>query len=778
MLTNNRHENRNATVGKVQRHCIVTPDIVGPMTNGGIGTACLHLARFLKEELYHEVDILFTGETRVRSNEYWKKHYRRRFGIGYHHIDELPDPCYAPVLDPFWMLTRAQKCHPWLLSRNYSHIHFQDYHANGFVAIQAKRAALGYESTVLTVTLHSSSLWMREGNRLWPDSPVEECLLDFMENYCAEHADFAIAPSHYMLNWLRSRGHGLTNSVVVPNLAEDRAHQGRKLESIRVIAFFGRLESRKGLEIFLEAIRRLAAEIGRENMPRIILYGRPGNMSDGGDGYHHAVSFRKSTGISLTIRDSLDSQAALAELASTPDLLCVLPSLSDNLPYSVLECLRMGIPFIASNVGGVSELVASPGTLFEPTAIDLLAKLREVRSTGLDPVESRYALADVKKRFADLLHGSPVGGTEVSSRDVSAEDITVCIAHYNYGLYLPTLIKSLQAQSCPGFKVVVVDDGSSDAESVRVFSELAQEQNGDPRWIFERTANFGIGAARNRAASLSETDFLIFMDADNVAEPDMIERFVEALRNTSVDCMSCYALRFRESPVDDRIDILGSYTPVGPCIEAGLYVNVYGDANFVVAKSVFDSLGGFSTDRRSSFEDWEFLAHLTLKGFKLDVIPYPLFLYRVTPGGFSRNTSAYLNFRRILDRYIKTLPSWTAKMLEASFTTVRRSITFPPVEEASFESIIFRSGQSVRNHLEPSLRSAGKARKGNPNKPQDTKPTELLLGDEQDLSRSERELIGIISEQRERIKALESSTSWRVTAPLRWVKDLPRRSQT
>ena len=48
-----------------------------------------------------------------------------------------------------------------------------------------------------------------------------------------------------------------------------------------------------------------------------------------------------------------------------------MPSLQENSPNVVYECLEHGIPFIASNVGGVPELIAPGGSrprLFEPTA--------------------------------------------------------------------------------------------------------------------------------------------------------------------------------------------------------------------------------------------------------------------------------------------------------------------------------------------------------------------------------------------------------------------------
>jgi GT2 family glycosyltransferase len=121
------------------------------------------------------------------------------------------------------------------------------------------------------------------------------------------------------------------------------------------------------------------------------------------------------------------------------------------------------------------------------------------------------------------------------------------------------------------------------------------------------------------------------------------------------------------------------YLPVGGCVEAGLFMNVCGDANFIVKKSVFDKIGGFTTDRTSSFDDWDFLARLMLGGFNLDVIPRPLFRYRHTQQGFSRSTSAYLNHRRVVDAYAAHLPDWAGGLIDGTYKLmVPRCDDYPP----------------------------------------------------------------------------------------------------
>jgi glycosyltransferase involved in cell wall biosynthesis len=92
--------------------------------------------------------------------------------------------------------------------------------------------------------------------------------------------------------------------------------------------------------------------------------------------------------------------------------------------------------------------------------------------------------------------------------------------------------------------------------------------------------------------------------------------------------------------------------PLGASIEIGIYDNPFGAANFCIKKSVFEALEGFCSPRGEVSEDWEFLARLVLAGFDMDVIPKPLYFYRVRPDSWiqtawSQNSIQNLR-RRIL----------------------------------------------------------------------------------------------------------------------------------
>jgi glycosyltransferase involved in cell wall biosynthesis len=145
------------------------------------------------------------------------------------------------------------------------------------------------------------------------------------------------------------------------------------------LVFFGRLEERKGINIFLEA---LASEELKSFRFRLTFLGREATRSV--DEIRAFVAeHRPDLTATLDLQPYLTSDEAQAFLAAT-DCVAVIPSLIDNSPCVVYECLKHGQAFIAAGSGGIPELIHAEDRdlyLFDPTASGLIAKLRDVLSS-------------------------------------------------------------------------------------------------------------------------------------------------------------------------------------------------------------------------------------------------------------------------------------------------------------------------------------------------------------------------------------------------------------
>lgn len=254
----------------------------------------------------------------------------------------------------------------------------------------------------------------------------------------------------------------------------------------------------------------------------------------------------------------------------------------------------------------------------------------------------------------------------------AADVVTIGIAHYNLGAHLPATLASVAAQTYPALDVVVIDDGSTDAASRDTFDRMEREY---PPFRFVRQANAGIGATRNRCLDLARGEYFLPMDADNVARPDMVERFVVAMRrNPQFAAMSCYFLAFDEKYAAPAGEYLFALRPLGGPYAAAAIRNVYGDANSMFRIDALRAAGGYGTDRGTSCEDWEAFVRLVQSGGKVGVVPDHLFYYRHRAGGFSRVTNWYKNHQRVLRQFARTdaLPPGEAAALWAALVGFRQ----------------------------------------------------------------------------------------------------------
>ncbi len=113
--------------------------------------------------------------------------------------------------------------------------------------------------------------------------------------------------------------------------------------------------------------------------------------------------------------------------------------------------------------------------------------------------------------------------------------ITIAIPVYNAELYLSQAIKSVLDQSYKEFKLIIINDGSSDNSM-----KIAREFNDSRIKIIDDNLNKGLQYRLNQIIKLTDTPFLARMDADDIMHPERIKKQIEV---------------FEEYP---EIDVLGT----------------------------------------------------------------------------------------------------------------------------------------------------------------------------------------------------------------------------
>ena len=97
--------------------------------------------------------------------------------------------------------------------------------------------------------------------------------------------------------------------------------------------------------------------------------------------------------------------------------------------------------------------------------------------------------------------------------------VSLIIPACNAQAYLAATLESVLNQTEPTWRAVIVDDGSTDGTAAIANSFV----HVDPRFGLVQQVNKGVASARNRGIELSDGEFLLFLDADDISEPDVIE---------------------------------------------------------------------------------------------------------------------------------------------------------------------------------------------------------------------------------------------------------------
>ena len=103
---------------------------------------------------------------------------------------------------------------------------------------------------------------------------------------------------------------------------------------------------------------------------------------------------------------------------------------------------------------------------------------------------------------------------------------TVIIPLYNKEKYIENAIKSVLNQTFTDFNLVIVNDCSTD-KSVEIASKYISDTVG----IIHHKKNTGLAAARNSGIKNSNSNYIIYLDADDLWKPTFLERIFLLIQN-------------------------------------------------------------------------------------------------------------------------------------------------------------------------------------------------------------------------------------------------------
>jgi glycosyltransferase involved in cell wall biosynthesis len=173
-------------------------------------------------------------------------------------------------------------------------------------------------------------------------------------------------------------------------------------------------------------------------------------------------------------------------------------------------------------------------------------------------------------------------------------DLTVVIPTYNNAAYLTEAVESVRRQSRPPRRIVIIDDGSTDATPETV---ATLRNNGEgPPIDYLRQDNAGPAAAINRGAALVDSTLIAFQSADDIWVPEKIAWQLRALED-GADLVFGYMQNF-VSPELDPATAANLQCPPEPMIG-------HNAGTVLLRLDIFHKIGPFNESFRiGEFMDW------------------------------------------------------------------------------------------------------------------------------------------------------------------------------
>lgn len=568
------------------RIALVTNDLLGLRRTGGIGTAMTALAERLGAE-GHDVHVFLCPWGHHNWHKIWTDHWSARHcQVHYHPLREGWSTSDASML-----IADTLNATDWDV------IHFAENGGLGAPVLLLRAAGLAFQNTQVVITAHGPTRWARHGNLLpWTDS---EALGSELEERSFELGDSVVCPSEYIAEWCRNWYAMRAAPIVVPNsmTGETRRFGRGRMgpRPIERIVFFGRIELRKGIDRFLAAIDRVLAD-GLSDFEVVFM----GSFA----GYYPSSELTRRTQdwpCRTRILSNYTSHDAI-DFLRTENCIAVMPSRLDNSPYCVFECLDNAVPFIATDVGGVAELIHADDrarVLVSGDPDEIAAKLIDALRHGAAPARLPF---DPSHADVDLLalHGNLVERARASRGDDkprAQQKASVIV----YG-------QKADVAALPMAEWL----GRLGGASIEVLWSLAPQGDAVSDW-------HGAANALNQAARAAAHDRLLFCHTSSVPDPHAANVLLTALEQTGSDAAVC-GYRFQGSDgVSNNVAVFAAPS------ELSAQRNIYGARLFLVRKAAFLANGGFSDDPNvASILEWDFLNRMKAAGRRVIGVPAPL----------------------------------------------------------------------------------------------------------------------------------------------------------
>jgi glycosyltransferase involved in cell wall biosynthesis len=206
--------------------------------------------------------------------------------------------------------------------------------------------------------------------------------------------------------------------------------------------------------------------------------------------------------------------------------------------------------------------------------------------------------------------------------------ITILMASYNGARYLPEQLASIAAQTHSNWRLIISDDGSSDATCAIIDAFAATYPFGKVL----RVDGPRQGATANFLTLLQQTatgsGFTAFADQDDIWHPTKLAKGLEYLKNTPDSAPAVYGCRVNIITENGRFVREGPTRPRGPSLRNAMVQNIIGGHGALLNPAGTAVLRAATRVPFPAYHDWWLYLLMTAVGGVVILDPNPRLDYR------------------------------------------------------------------------------------------------------------------------------------------------------
>ena len=461
--------------------------------------------------------------------------------------------------------------------------------------------------------------------------------------------DIVAAPSRYLKEKFTSCGFGKDKIALCPLGIKPVKVNDRKRTDGVIIGFLGAIHELKNTVFLAEAFKRIRGNT------RLIFWGdgKPNEIAklqSAIEGQRH-IEYKGSY-----------SPEQLPEILSGVDIV-VVPSLIENYPLVVRESLSAGVPVIASNVGGIPEIVShmKNGMLFDPNSKDkLVESIQEIVDNPSTIEQLKKGITHIKTIKEDVEEWIDRYNELVEGQDKRAK-CSIIIPVFNNAEYTKQCLKALieNAPNSP-YEVIIVDNGSTDSTE-----EVLKCLRGSVK-IISNSENLGFAKACNQGAAAADGNYLVFLNNDTKVQPGWLRELVKVLENDPGVGAVGSKLLYPDGSVQHAGVVILEIEGVNALLPRHAFIQQPSDPNFInvpmlfqavtaacmmVRKSDFDRVNGFDESYWNGSEDVDLCFKLAEIGKKIVYQPKSVITHYESKSGKERHRGIRQNNKLLRERW-------------------------------------------------------------------------------------------------------------------------------